>query len=193
MKISYFEWLVGLVDGGDHLRLMKDLYSLPFVPRIPFDENRAAYGVELRKVFASCEGGRISAKELEKPCSILELLVSLADRFKFELDDPYDPTQAEDAGSVKYFWILLKNLGLYEIDDLYGGYDDRGGRATVEAAVRRLNDRTYAYDGTGGLFPLRHPAQDQRSVEIWYQMNAYLIENYGYQLDAEEAEIAGET
>lgn len=193
MKISYFEWLVGIVHGGDHLRLMKDLYSLPFAPRIPFDENRAAYGVELRKVFASCEGGRISAGELEKPCSILELLVSLADRFEFELDDPYDPTPAGDASGVKYFWILLKNLGLYEMDDLYGGYDDRGGREAVEAAVRRLNDRTYAYDGTGGLFPLRHPAQDQRSVEIWYQMNAYLIENYGYQLDAEEAEIAGKT
>ncbi len=193
MKISYFEWLVGLVDGGDHRLLLKDLYSLPFVPRIPFDENRATYGVELRKVFASCEGGKISAKEMEKPCSILELLVSLADRFEFELDDPYNPTQAGDAGSAKYFWILLKNLGLYEMDDLYGGYDDLGGREAVEAAVRRLNDRTYAYDGTGGLFPLRHPAQDQRSVEIWYQMNAYLIENYGYQLDAEEAEIAGKT
>lgn len=193
MKISYFEWLVGLVDGGDHLLLLKDLYSLPFVPRIPFDENRANYGVELRKAFASCEGGRISAGELEKPCSILELLVSLADRFEFELDDPYNPTQTGDAGCARYFWLMLKNLGLYEMDDLYGGYDDLGGRETVEAAVRRLNDRTYAYDGTGGLFPLRHPAQDQRSVEIWYQMNAYLIENYGNQMDSAEAEIAGKT
>ena len=192
-KLSYFEWLVGIVHGGDHFRLMKDLYSLAFVPRIPFDENRAAYGVELRKAFASCEGGRISAGELEKPCSILELLVSLADRFEFELDDPYDPAQTGDAGCARYFGLMLKNLGLYEMDDLYGGYDDLGGREAVEAAVRRLNDRTYACDGTGGLFPLKCPAQDQRSVEIWYQMNAYLIENYGNQMDSAEAEIAGKT
>ena len=193
MKISYFEWLVGLVDGGDHLLLLKDLYSLPFVPRIPFDENRANYGVELRKACAVKNSGlKIPRKEQEMPCSILELLVSLADRFEFELCDPFDLVDPEEGKKAKYFRIMLKNLGLDGMDD-GGGYFGRGGRAAVEAAVRRLNDRTYAYDGTGGLFPLKRPAQDQRSVEIWYQMNAYLIENYGYQLDAEEAEIAGET
>jgi hypothetical protein len=28
----------------------------------------------------------------------------------------------------------------------------------------------------GGFFPLTHPNDDQRKVEIWYQMNAYLDE-----------------
>ena len=63
MKILYFEWLVGLVDGGDHRLLLKDLYSLPFVPRIPFDENCANYGVELRKACAVKNSGlKISRK-----------------------------------------------------------------------------------------------------------------------------------
>jgi hypothetical protein len=36
--------------------------------------------------------------------------------------------------------------------------------------------RNYSPSGRGGLFPLRHPDEDQRGVEIWYQMAAYLYE-----------------
>jgi hypothetical protein len=32
-------------------------------------------------------------------------------------------------------------------------------------------------DGSGGLFPLKNPQQNQRTTEIWYQMNAWLMEN----------------
>jgi hypothetical protein len=41
----------------------------------------------------------------------------------------------------------------------------------------RLNRRLYTTSGYGGLFPLEEPKEDQRKVEIWYQMMAYLGEN----------------
>jgi hypothetical protein len=36
--------------------------------------------------------------------------------------------------------------------------------------------RTYSPDGRGGFFPLNQPQEDQRKIEIWYQMNKYVIE-----------------
>jgi hypothetical protein len=32
--------------------------------------------------------------------------------------------------------------------------------------------------GLGGMFPLEDPREDQRAIEIWYQMMAYINENY---------------
>ena len=47
----------------------------------------------------------------------------------------------------------------------------------INEAFQMINERSYAFDGYGGLFPLRKPHQDQRNIEIWYQMQAYLMEN----------------
>jgi hypothetical protein len=49
--------------------------------------------------------------------------------------------------------------------------------------AQRVNDilyaliwRTYDPDGSGGFFPLLHSKKDQRQIEIWYQMHAYVRE-----------------
>jgi hypothetical protein len=34
--------------------------------------------------------------------------------------------------------------------------------------------RTYEPNGVGGFFPLENPNEDQREVELWYQMSAYV-------------------
>jgi hypothetical protein len=46
----------------------------------------------------------------------------------------------------------------------------------VEEILHTLIWRTYDPDGTGGFFPLTRPQFDQRTIEIWYQMNAYSME-----------------
>jgi hypothetical protein len=66
---------------------------------------------------------------------------------------------------------MIKNLGLDQFDDQIP-YDWED----VDEALSALIYRTYDRDGTGGLFPLTHPEEDQRKVEIWYQLNAYLLE-----------------
>jgi hypothetical protein len=50
----------------------------------------------------------------------------------------------------------------------------------VNQILTNLVERTYQKNGKGGLFPLKQPAKDQRRVEIWYQMAAYLNENYNF-------------
>ena len=45
-----------------------------------------------------------------------------------------------------------------------------------EDAVDRILNRRYAWDGSGGLFPLMRPDGDQRTEELWSQMNSYVLE-----------------
>ena len=37
-------------------------------------------------------------------------------------------------------------------------------------------ERRYDEDGKGNIFPLKDPIKDQKTVEIWYQMQSYLLE-----------------
>jgi hypothetical protein len=84
--------------------------------------------------------------------------------------------QIDDLRMVDWFWMMLGNA---ELD----GFTDEAfyalrGHILVDKILNRILDRTYKRDGIGGLFPLKHPKKDQRRVELWYQMNAYLVENY---------------
>jgi hypothetical protein len=47
----------------------------------------------------------------------------------------------------------------------------------VKSILERVKNRDYETDGHGGLFPLRNPPEDQRQVELWYQMGHWMAEN----------------
>ena len=49
-------------------------------------------------------------------------------------------------------------------------------KKAVHKAKPCLLYTSYAPDGKGGLFTIRNPRFDMRSMEIWYQMNCYLNE-----------------
>ena len=74
-----------------------------------------------------------------------------------------------------YFWRLICNLGLIKCTD--DRWVNMNGEFFVDDAVYRVNERCFCADGDGGLFPLRHYERDQRGIEIWYQMQAWLMEN----------------
>ena len=38
--------------------------------------------------------------------------------------------------------------------------------------------RQFQYDGRGSPFPLKRPYEDQRSLDMVRQLNAYVLENY---------------
>lgn len=142
------------------------LYAKPFTWMVPNDDNRAEDGVELRDEFI--EQYRVEyvpADWRHKDCSFLEMLIGLARRTAYNsLGSPAE-------------WVckFLENMGIWFSD---AEYDDRAARM-VDLAMRRVNQRLYEWDGQGGLFPLMHPHQDQREVELWYQASAYLLEG-GY-------------
>lgn len=82
----------------------------------------------------------------------------------------------ETLGVGVWFWQMLENLGLAHVSDkLYssGPHLD----SFIDSVIDRLVYRRYSPDGHGVCFPLEFPHKDQR-VELWYQLNAYLIERY---------------
>lgn len=96
---------------------------------------------------------------------MLELFIVLARLLAFEMDDPAEV----------WFWHLIEVLDLEQFNDR--NYDARA-EEHISEAFNRVIWRTYAPDGSGGLFPLRRPDRDQRNVELWYQLNAYLLEQF---------------
>jgi len=165
----YFVWLCGLVVNHEteerlhaSQEMMRGLFYEPFIDWVPNDDNRAAEGCGLRDRYTIETGNQLNRRLDMGQCSMLEMLVALAERFAWQVAS-LDETVEENIPPC--FWVLVDNLKLNPAQKNLG-----------KLAV--LNKRTYAYNGTGGLFPLRHPKEDQRNVEIWYQMMAYLIENY---------------
>lgn len=165
----YFKWLcsqVGDLELNDptrtYWRLMKQLHTKEFVWFVPNDDNRIGDGKELRYEFVDQSGlADVDLSWLQLGCSMLELMVGMSRRLAFVADG--EPRVC--------FWILMENAGLLEYVDGWKYPEEE-----VEPIIDRLIWRTYDYDGRGGFFPLKEPKTDQREVELWYQMNAYVIE-----------------
>ena len=170
---AYFEWLaVRVVNtrlrsaSQTRWTVLRKLYTTEFIWRIHNDENRVEDGKELRRQFL--EAHPISNPLpgwLDQGCSFLEMLVALSDRLTF---------QTEGWASADWFWHLLDNVGLNVSDvefqranmDIY-----------TDSVLAQINDRTYDWNGRGGLFPLQRVSEvDHTQVELWYQMNYYLLE-----------------
>jgi hypothetical protein len=123
---------------------------------VPNDDNRARDGLDLRRRFE--RETSIMLPDLGE-CTMLEFLVALSIRLNETVYDYNDPDRVSD-----WFGELIDNL---EVD-----------RKSIDEIFQCLNGRTYDYNGgNGGLFPLENPREDQREIEVWYQMMAYLREN----------------
>lgn len=176
LEADYFHWLCEMVHTDQEERsywiLMKDLYKRKFYPIVDHDENRAMDGMELREQYLSSIGF-VKYYDIPGDCTVLEMLIGLAQRMDFETSDPLDENYCDR--TAFWFWEMLDNLGLIEFDD--ESYVELEGQIYVDAIVDELLERRYSPNGAGGLFPLQRARQDQRKVELWYQMCAYLAEN----------------
>jgi hypothetical protein len=164
----YLTWLysqVGDVKVRNKSRtywdLLRQLYLKEFIWLIPNDDNRVQDGIALR--YEWIEECDISPDQdwLEDGCSFLEMMIGLSRRLAFE---------AEGQPST-WFWHLIGNLELQHCTDrpLYD-------QSEVDERLDDVIWRTYEPDGRGGLFPMRNSKHDQRDVELWYQMNEYLLD-----------------
>jgi len=147
--------------------LIEHAYRTEFYWSIRHDDNRIAEGVELRKEFLDSIGAERDTNFMEISCSMLEIIVALCRNLSF------------NTGHDTRFWFakLLENLSIGHMTDKI--YKERiHSTEIVDMVWHDIIHRTYKPNGEGGFFPLKHPNQDQRKVEIWYQMSAYLIENY---------------
>lgn len=175
---KYFDWLYQIATddmfASDifYRRLLMELHSIPFEIRIPNDKNRAEDGLALRFRFgleerqdfnqADLIAERIS-EDIDK-CTVLEMMVGLALRCEETI---MDNPQIGDR-STFWFWKMVSNLHLSDMTD------ERFDRKYVDERIDILLDRTYGYDGDGGLFTVPNTKKNMRDVEIWIQLLMYL-------------------
>lgn len=147
------------------------LYRKPYYGVFPNDDNRAADGMKLREIWLAEHEWANEKEILEGPCSVLEMLIGLSKRMDYELGDTrYSPRLH------KWFYLFINNLQLAipEANDPKLAQKAEDNNAILDNWMQRR----FMYNGSGGLFPLKKPREDQRRVEIWYQLSAYLDENY---------------
>lgn len=166
---TYFQWLrdrveVPFADGKSYEGLLGQLHTKEFVWVIPNDDNRLHDAADLRQQFAYDYEVDTRQLLLSVPISVLEVIIALSVRIEFQVD-----------GKASHWaWVLIDNLGL-------GRFVDPVTPRMAELIDDTLDTfiwRNYKPNGKGGLFPLKHPHTDQTKVEIWYQMHAWLAENF---------------
>lgn len=169
---NYFDYLCSLIGKRENYTiLLEQLSYISFYSLIPNDDNRGVDGVQLRDQYLEEEGPHALSLCPTGPCSVLEMMIGLSYRLVFE---SAESKWEKNVG--QWFWILVDNLGL--TDYANGTMYEPDLRDTIVAIVTVLLERRYKSDGNGGLFPLKNPKKDQKNVEIWYQMSAYILENY---------------
>lgn len=176
---EYFAWLLDLVnaDTERYSELLYFLHDTDFTWCLELDDGRAADGLKLRDAYVeSMRGLGFDATwvlMMEKPCSVLEMLIALAQRMDDMLIEDYTSSRV-----AVWFWEMVRNLGLKKYTNavLMSGNDDD--YYDIQETVARWMNREFEPDGTGSVFPLREPANDQRERTIVYQLNAYVLENY---------------
>ena len=166
----YLTWLYSQIGSvklknpsRTHWSLAKQLYTKEFLWFIPNDDNRAADGKDLRYEFLDFAGiEELDPNWMGLPCSMLEMMIALTRHLSFQAEgEPHD-----------WFWQLIENLDIPPCDDrLYNSdiHDE------IDSILDRVIWRTYDYNGDGGLFPMQSAEKDQRKIEIWYQLSAYLM------------------
>lgn len=173
LKEEYLDWMYRLVyDGGyskkvSYQKLLDHLHKREFIYILDMDGNRADDGVSLRYHFGYERGYSTSTIELyldDRPCSILEMMVSLSKRCEEDIMD--DPHYGNRTG--QWFWNMIVSLGLGLMTDR--NYDPYA----IDHILTRFMAREYYPDGRGGLFTIDQHRDDMRSLEIWAQMHRYL-------------------
>lgn len=168
---EYFTWLYSQVCNLNvknpkktYWCLCEQLYTKEFLWFIPNDDNRSKEGIELRKEFLQETGTEYPGHDwMNMSCSMFELLIGLSKRLSF----------LDDREPKIWFWELVDNINLsYANDNIYNVDVE----THVDEVLNNVIWRLYNKNGSGGLFPLRHAQEDQRKIELWYQLSAYVNE-----------------
>lgn len=168
---DYYAWLISQIEvpeGRTYYDLFERMHNTEFVWIVPHDDNRIHDGLDLRTEFLRGTHGLPSEEILKlrimtgKSASFLEVLIALSRKAAFLCDG-----EAQD-----WAWYLIENIGL---DKIFDPMTDKKA-IKAEEIFERVIWRTYEYNGEGGFFPLNFPNEDQRKVELSFQLNKYAME-----------------
>lgn len=173
---GYLRWIISNYGLERYSRLSRILFGIPFRSMVSMDVNRASDGIYMREDYIDHHPGseyEVSC-HLDGECSVLEFLTSFAARV--------DEATSYRKTRIQWVSYFIRNMGLIEFDDRFFGDNperDDELECAVDERVARTLDRRYNYDGSnGGLFVLRKPPCDLRTVEYWWQMQYYVLERH---------------
>lgn len=175
IKNAYFDWMRDVTfderytQWRPYFKLLTYLNNVAFRYINPMDGNRAEDGVNLRYRYGeenNVDRHMVARYLDDRDCTVLEMMVALALRCEHQImeDDDFGDRTGH------WFWGMIDSLGL--LDE----YDDVFDEDHVADVVYQFLNREYDRNGKGGLFTVENPPRDMRNVDIWYQMNYYLIE-----------------
>ena len=168
LENAYYNWLITthITKLNNYSVLLRSLYETPFRVMLLMDENRVGDGLDMRNRFVYQLNLNPADREFLKqyrPCSVLEIMIGLAQRF----DEEYT-TQYDDEDSIGILIMkMIESLGLQSYDDQH--FDQYG----FVQVINNFLNRTYFPDGRGSLFYIPGITTDMRQIEIWRQMMMY--------------------
>lgn len=170
IDLEYYRWLISRIHVGpkkEFRGLFELMHNTEFTWFVPNDDNRVEDGRHLRQdFFRFIHRGPYKEKDLSLEwVSVLEVIVALSQRLAFQTGDE----------APHWAWRLIKNLGLHRAADPMS----EGRIVSVKTILDDLIWRNYESNGRGGFFPLKNTIKDQIKVEIWYQMQEYVMELEG--------------
>lgn len=176
-KYRYQNYLFSKVTNGTtapYIHLLQYMYDTPFTYTVWKDESRAVDALDFRAKYvewrhlSELEASELGPAEDKSAPSVLEVLVAMCVRVETRI------MRNEEKGdrTAEFFWNIMSCLGIAHLND--NMFDS----AEVEAAMQRLLNRTYEYNGVNGPFYIENPREDLRKVDLWYQFMWYLAENY---------------
>ena len=141
---------------------------------VELDHNLISNVVDMQNEFANERG--FAYPEDNHVISVFEVLAVMAIKAEDELmtnGDYGDRTPV-------WFYAMLHNLELDAYPDyIWNRRNENEIKREIEDIMVRFLNREYNYDGSdGGAFVLRHPREDLRGVDLWYQLLWWLSENY---------------
>lgn len=164
--MSYFNYLVNLIDGENYICLLKELHKEHFFPLLDLDNNRVS---EVKDILR----GSVPSSPKTEYVSIFEILVLLAKKY-----EDFASRFGEPDHTATWFWCFIVNVGLNIYDDGYFKENKEQAILKIKQWVSIFNNRTYGRDGTGSPFPLKNPPKDMRKTELFYQLCWYYNENH---------------
>lgn len=175
IRSLYFKWLLDFVcsprQKSSYSIMLNDLFEKEFIWLVEYDENLANHGLRLREDFYN--SSETVAKmvdlygEIDDNCSVLEMLVSLSISCETTImsDGEHDRTK-------KWFWIMIRNLKLDIYDNM--SYDEGEVNDILDIFLLRKYDNY----GNGNIFKFEKPSANLPKIDIWMQLNQFLIERF---------------
>lgn len=172
-RTDYFEYILEYLAGdgeGDepsYSQLLWILYNYEFRVVVDMDYNRVKNALYLRDHLAEEAGLNIIENDF---CSVLDILVHLADRMAFNVDR----LSERETGLRCYFWEMIENFGFEECTDGDKNWSEEG----VLEVLNRWVCRKYDKNGSETPFPICNSVSKYDKFELWDQMQIYIEENY---------------